>query len=187
MPKCPSHIADSAAALIFLSWAPVILFTFTYFPQLCLFFHFGKKRTVGGFSVGLMERRVVNPVTEVITKVVCVFLFLTDRTHQRGEVNLEEARHMVHWLRLIQDLDNPWVLGRACDTNSELDIICKRIFYLHPNEILNVQNKFPNATRRIGRPTVFPLPGFSAFTFPYVLHNNFCSILVNVPILMKDQ
>ena len=53
-----------------------------------------------------MERKVVNPVTEVITKVVCVFLFLTDRTHQRGEVILEEARHMVHWLRLIQDLDN---------------------------------------------------------------------------------
>ena len=107
MPKCPSHIADSAAALILLSWAPVILFTFTYFPQLCLFFHFGKKRTVGGFSVGLMERRVVNSVTEAIKKVVCVFLFLTDRTHQRGEVILEEARHMVHWLRLIQDLDTP--------------------------------------------------------------------------------
>ena len=54
-----------------------------------------------------MERRVVNSVTEAIKKVVCVFLFLTDRTHQRGEVILEEARHMVHWLRLIQDLDNP--------------------------------------------------------------------------------
>ena len=109
MPKCPSHIADSAAALILLSWAPVILFTFTYILQLHLFFLFWKRENSRWvfFRVDAKKRRVVNPVTEAITKVVCVFLFLTDRTHQRGEVNLEEARHMVHWLRLIQDLDNP--------------------------------------------------------------------------------
>ena len=53
-----------------------------------------------------MGRMMVNVVAEAITKVVCVFIFLKDRTHQRGEVILEEARHMVHWLRLIQDLDN---------------------------------------------------------------------------------